>query len=35
MSVHASTRAVWFHSWHGEFVEMSDPDPEQAPTTAP
>ncbi len=24
LSVNASTGAVWYHSWHGEFVDMSE-----------
>lgn len=24
LSVHATTGDVWFHSWHGEFVDMSE-----------
>jgi len=24
LSVNASTGAVWYHSWHGRFIEMSE-----------
>jgi len=25
LSVHATTGAVWYHTWHGRFIDMSEP----------
>jgi hypothetical protein len=28
LSVNATTGAIWYHTWHGRFIAMNDPDTE-------